>query len=64
MKENTHKLENITLALTFDQAEMLKLCLEESLDSKNNTKAKWAGIFLDAINNAQMETKNEKEDVL
>ena len=32
MKENTHKLENITLALTFDQAEMLKLCLEESMD--------------------------------
>lgn len=40
----------ITLQLTPEQAEMLKLCLLDSLNSDNETRAKYARLFIDTLN--------------
>ena len=43
----------ITLNLSVEAAEMLKLCLEEALNSSNDTRAKYARIFINTINGTE-----------
>ena len=43
----------ITLNLSVEAAEMLKLCLEEALNSSNDTRVKYARIFINAINGTE-----------
>lgn len=52
---------NITLDMSFEAAEMLKVCLEEALNSKNNTRVKYAKIFIDSINKAENKAKEENQ---
>lgn len=48
---------NVTLNMSVESAEMLKICLEEALNSSNETRVKYARIFIDAINEAEKDSK-------
>ena len=52
---------NITLTMSYGEAETLKFCLEEALDSNNETRAKYARIFIDEICEAEMKAKETAE---
>ena len=52
---------NITLTMSYGAAEMLKICLEEALNSNNETRAKYARIFIDEIREAEMKAKETAE---
>lgn len=52
---------NVTLNMSVESAEMLKICLEEALNSSNETRAKYARIFIDAINEAEKDSKEQSD---
>lgn len=49
----------ITLNMTVEAAEMLKLCLEEALNSSNNTRVEYARMFINAINETEKDSKTK-----